>query len=340
MSKKANPAVVGSFVIGAIILAVAAIFVFGSGRMFKKVVTHVAYFDSSLKGLDVGAPVTFRGVRIGSVTNILSVYDYDSELIYFPVIFEIDRDHFIDIGDQSKSKIDGTDDDASMQHLFDRGMRAKLEMRSFVTGQLNIDIDMYPDTKIRLYANKYPGKYVEFPTVPSDVQRIMKNIQAFMKRLEGLPIDDIVKELRSAIKGIDDLVNSPELKDTITGLDKLVNSPELEASITSLHRALDSFDAAMGSTRRVMDSVDGEIGPAVAELRESASRVGEVLEKTEGLLNELYNALGEDSQLRVHTTSAMGELSKAARSLRVLTDYLQTHPEALIKGKKRPAGGN
>jgi paraquat-inducible protein B len=334
MSKKANPAVVGSFVIGAVILVIASIFLFGSGRLFKKTDTHVAFFDSSLKGLDVGAPVTFRGVRIGSVTNILSVYDFDSDSIYFPVIFEVNGDHFLNVGDEEKSAFAMKDDEASMQHLFKKGMRAKLEMRSFVTGQINIDIDMYPNTEIRLAGHNYPKKYLEFPTIPSDVQRIMKNIQVFMKRLEGLPIDDIVKELRSAIKGIDDLVNSPELKDTVAGLDKLVNSSELEASIASLHSALDSFDAAMGSTRRVMDRVDGEIGPMVAELRQSATRIGEVLEKTQGLLNELQRGLGEDSELRVHTTTAMSELSRAARSLRVLSDYLQTHPEALIRGKQ------
>ena len=340
MSKKANPAVVGSFVVGAVILVVASIFLFGSGRLFRNTDTHVAFFDSSLKGLETGAPVTFRGVRIGSVTNILSIYDFDSDTIFFPVIFEIDGDHFVYVGDEPKNGDELEDDEERLQHLFKNGMRAKLEMRSFVTGQLNIDIDMYPDTEIRLARHAYPTKYLEFPTVPSDVRRILNNIQAFIKKMEGLPIDDIVKELRSAIKGIDDLVNSPELKGTVAGLDKLVNSPELEASITSLHNALDSFDAAMGSTRRVMDSVDGEIGPAVAQLRESANRVGEVLEKTEGLLNELKGALGEDSQLRVHTTTTMNEISKAARSLRVLSDYLQTHPEALIKGKKRPVGGN
>jgi paraquat-inducible protein B len=83
-----------------------------------------------------------------------------------------------------------------------------------------------------------------------------------------------------------------------------------------------------------MDKVDGEIGPTVAQLRESAIRIGDVLDQTQGLLNELHAAVGEDSDLRVHTTTAMSELAKAARSLRVLSDYLQTRPEALIRGKK------
>lgn len=334
MSKKANPAVVGSFVVGAIVLIIGSIFLFGGGQFFKDVETYTAYFDGSLKGLDVGAPVTFRGVRIGSVTDILSVYDLDEDAIYFPVIMEIEGDHFIDVGDPDNMDIDPEDDTALMTHLYEQGMRAKLEMRSFVTGQLNVDVDMYPDTKINLRNHTYPGKHLEFPTIPSDVQRILRSVQNFANKLEDLPVEETIKEIRNVIKGLDDLVNSPELEGAVGGFDKLVNSPELEASIVSLHSALDSFDAAMGSTQRVMDRVDGEIGPTVAELRKSATRIGEVLEQTQGLLNELQRGLGEDSELRVHTTTAMDELSKAARSLRVLSDYLQTHPEALIRGKQ------
>ncbi|MGI9265497.1 MAG: MlaD family protein [Gammaproteobacteria bacterium] len=334
MSKKANPAVIGSFVVGAIVLIIGSIFLFGGGKFFKDVDSYVAYFDGSMKGLDVGAPVTFRGVRIGSVTDILSVYDFGEDAIYFPVIMEIEGDHFINVGDADKIFIDESDDEAVMAHLYDQGMRAKLEMRSFVTGQLNVDIDMYPGTEINLRDHSYPGDQMEFPTIPSDVQRILRSVQNFANKLEDLPVDETIKEIRGVIKGLDDLVNSPELEGAVGGFDKLVNSPELEASIVSLHSALDSFDSAMSSTQRVMDRVDGEIGPTVAELRKSATRIGEVLEQTQGLLNELQKGLGEDSELRVHTTTAMGELSKAARSLRVLSDYLQTHPEALIRGKQ------
>jgi len=334
MSKQANPTIVGSFVVGAIVLIIGSLFLFGGGKLFKDVDSYVAYFDGSLKGLDVGAPVTFRGVRIGSVTDILSVYDLDADSIYFPVVIEIEGDHFIDVGSPDNMNIDPNDDAALMKHLYEQGMRAKLEMRSFVTGQLNVDVDMYPDTPIKLRNHTYPGNQMEFPTIPSDVQRILRSVQTFADKLQDLPVDEMVKEIRGVIKGLDELVNSPALEGAVGGLDKLVNSPELEASIVSLHSALDSFDAAMSSTQRVMERVDGEIGPTIAELRQSATRIGAVLEQTQGLLNELQRGLGEDSELRVHTTTAMSELSKAARSLRVLSDYLQTHPESLIRGKQ------
>jgi paraquat-inducible protein B len=334
MSKKANPAIVGGFVIGAIVLIIGTIMLFGSGRLFRDVSTHVAFFEGSLKGLDVGAPVTFRGVRVGTVTDILSVYDLDQDEIYFPVVFEIDGDHFIDVGDHANVGVNLEDDDAVMKHLFEKGMRAKLEMRSFVTGQINVDVDMYPDAPMTLRNHSYPKRYMEFPTIPSDVQRILSSIQRIVNKFEDVDLDNAIERVQNILEGLDELVNSPELDRAVSGMDKLVNSEELEASIASLHRALDSFDAAMVSTRRIIENAEGEIGPVVAELRQSASRMGQVLDQTQGLLNELQQGIGEDSELRVHTTTAMDELSKAARSMRVLSDYLQTHPESLIRGKK------
>ncbi len=334
MSKKANPAIVGAFVMGAIVLIIGTIMLFGSGRLFRDVVNYVAFFDGSMKGLDIGAPVTFRGVRIGTVTSILSVYDFDEDMIYFPVILEIDGDHFVNVGDTEKVDFDLEDDDAVMAHLYEKGMRAKLEMRSFVTGQINVDIDIYPGAPLTLRNHNYPGRYPEFPTIPSDVQRLMNSLQRFVSKMEQFDIDTAVESIQNVLTGLDELINSPELDSAVSGVDKLVNSEELEASIASLHRALDSFDAAMVSTKRAVEKAEGEIGPVVAELRQSASRMSDVLDKTQGLLNELQKGIGEDSELRVHTTTAMDELSKAARSLRVLSDYLQTHPESLIRGKK------
>ena len=69
MARRANPAMIGAFVLGALFLAVAALVAFGGGKLFKRTQAHVAYFEGSLKGMAIGAPVTFNGVKIGSVTD-------------------------------------------------------------------------------------------------------------------------------------------------------------------------------------------------------------------------------------------------------------------------------
>src|ERR687892_2432980 len=89
MSKQASPTLIGAFVIGAIALVVAGLLVFGSGTFFADRLTWVTYFPGSVKGLRVGAPVNFRGVRIGEVTGIQVLYDENDGSMVIPVVMEV-----------------------------------------------------------------------------------------------------------------------------------------------------------------------------------------------------------------------------------------------------------
>lgn len=337
MSSKANPTFVGGFVLSAIALLVASVFLFGGGRMFRGSETFVAYFEGSLSGLDIGAPVTFRGVRIGSVKNILSVYDIDRDLIYFPVVFAIEDDHFTVLGDESNVAFDPEDDTAAMNHLFENGLRATLEMRSFVTGQLNVELDMYPDAPLTL--KKFPSPHIEFPTTPSGIQELAATVRRMIERLKDVPLEEILEDASGTLVAIRELVSSDALKDTIAGADSLINSPDLAASISSLRSALDHFDQASQSAARMMDAVEPEIQPLAAEVLATSRKMQAALEDMQGAIETFEQSLAEDSELSVRTTQAMDEVQRAARSMRILAEFLERHPEALIRGKQRPGGG-
>ena len=90
MNKKMSPAMIGAFVLGAVALIVIAILVFGSGRLFRQTRTFVLYFDSSVNGLRVGAPVKLKGVEIGSVKDIRLLVGQGTAGDEIPVIIEID----------------------------------------------------------------------------------------------------------------------------------------------------------------------------------------------------------------------------------------------------------
>lgn len=337
MSRKANPAVVGGFVLGAVLLMVAAVFLFGGGRLFRQTDTFVAFFEGSLSGLDVGAPVTFRGVRIGSVTDILSVYNIELDLIYFPVVFELEDDHFTTVGDVSKVKIDPNDDEAIMKHLYEQGLRASLAMRSFVTGQLSVDLDMHPDSPQNF--RKFPSQYMEFPTIPTGIQRIAATVRRVMEKLQDVPLEKILQDTSDAIAAIEDLASSEDLRSALAGADRLINSPDLSASVTSLRSALGHFDEASQSAARVMDAIEPEVKPAVTQLFSTSEELQTVLGDAQDAIAIFKDSLAEDSELSVRTTQAMDEVQRAARSLRILTEFLERHPEALIRGKPRNAGG-
>ena len=109
-----NQAVIGAFVVGAVVLAVVGVIVFGSGKMFQKVNHYVMYFEGSVKGLNIGAPVTFRGVKIGSVVEISLHVNPENLKFHIPVVIEINK------GKIEKTAEVTASDEAALKRLIDR----------------------------------------------------------------------------------------------------------------------------------------------------------------------------------------------------------------------------
>jgi len=222
MRKKVNKTVIGVFVLGAVVLLLAAVVVFGSGDLFKKTNKFVLYFDGSVKGLSIGAPVMFRGVSIGTVKDISLIYDSKAGTITLPVIVEIEQDRIK--GAPSFGELAGA------RKMIALGLRGELEVQSFLTGQLMISFDFYPDkpAKLRGIVNQYP----ELPTLPTsgDISKIMNEI----------PIKEIAKNLEA----------------TAQGVNKLVNSSAIPRSLYDLQNTLQETKEAMHSLSLLTDYLE------------------------------------------------------------------------------------
>ena len=200
MIRKANKTLIGAFVIGALVLFIIAISVFGSGMMFKRSDKYVLYFDGSVKGLSVGAPVIFRGVKIGNISDINLLYDAKDSKVLIMVVIDIELERVNGIPD----RIGYPDYNAFIK----RGVKAKLEVQNFITGQLMIAFDFYADKPIKLYdvINAYP----QLPTLPisPDIFEIMNEI----------PIKEISANLEQTASGLNRLVNSEGILELDTTL--------------------------------------------------------------------------------------------------------------------------
>lgn len=190
MSRRANKTAIGAFVVGGAALLVTAILVFGSGYLFKRPDRYVLFFDGSVKGLSVGAPVIFRGVKIGTVRDISLVYDPKREEVLIPVIIDVEI-----------SRIKGAPkrlDYSDYKVLIEEGLRARLEVQNFITGQLMLSFDFYPDKPAKLLG--VMKNYRELPALPisPDIFEIM----------DELPIREISVNLQKATAGINKLVSS------------------------------------------------------------------------------------------------------------------------------------
>ena len=173
MSKKANTTAIGLFVIGAVLLVVAGIVIFGSGQFFVKKYDYVAYFTGSVKGLNVGAPVLWNGVRVGEVTKIVMEFDAKELAMRTAVVFQLKRGNSKIVNHEYYVGIAKTTQDEIMIDLVNRGLRAQLAPQSVITGLLCLKLDFFPESKGTLYGDETMGsdlEMTEIPTVPSSME--------------------------------------------------------------------------------------------------------------------------------------------------------------------------
>ncbi|MHC4591919.1 MAG: MlaD family protein [Planctomycetota bacterium] len=354
MARKANPTVIGGFVVGAAALAVIAVFVFGSGRLFADTVTYVMYFDGSVKGLNVGAPVTFRGVQIGSVTDIKLVADVEDLSMRIPVLIEIERDKFVRVrGGKPVPTAAVQDPRLMLRRLTKRGLRGQLQTRSFVTGMLMVALDFFGEEDEEIELTGTDTRYPEIPTVPSSMEELSRTV-------ENLPLQEITEAFLSAVEAIDRIAEMPELADMIRSADEALEEIEglvqsANASLVSLSERTEqllehtdqlvqnadsrvssvatSVEEAMGSARELVKDVDTQVEPVTAELMAASEAARAALEQATETLSAAEGLAGDDPAVRHVITSALRELAAAARSIRTVAEYLERHPEALIRGK-------
>ncbi len=319
MAKQANRTMIGGFVVLAVAILAASLVVFGSGKFFKKTQRFVLYFDESIKGLNVGAPVLFQGVQVGSVVSITIIADQKKQQVEIPVIIEVELDRF-----QFFEARKIADPQKNMPRLIDKGLRAMLEMQSLITGQLLIELNFFPDTPVVL--KKISQEYVEIPTIPSTTTKVAQ-------ALEKIDIGAIQQKLESVLDGMAKLVNDPELPATIRDLKETLQSTR--KLIAKVDKQLDPLTKDIKRTVKDFGKLAKDFDPHMKELTSSVEKTLAGLDKT---MHAVRGVVSEDAPVMVDLENTLKELSAMSRSLRELTSYLDQHPESLIRGKKKPGG--
>jgi paraquat-inducible protein B len=329
VNKKISPTMIGAFVIGAVALIVIAILVFGSGRLFRQSREFVLYFDNSVNGLRVGAPVKFKGVEVGSVRQILLQLGKDEQVNKIPVIIEIDLDKLTSRG----ARGDIADDpEAFHKAIVDRGLRGQLQMESLVTGLLYVALDFLPGTPINLVQTSgREYKYPEIPTTPTTLEVAQDAVTRIINKLEEIDIKGLVASLSA----------------TVDGMSKITNAPELQAALRSLEKTMPRIDGAVADVRRLATTMDGSVSKLTESLEQTSAVTRQALQGAEATLKQADAALQEataamtnvraisdqDSPTFHEIRKSLREVSEAARSVRLLANYLDRNPTALLFGR-------
>ena len=334
MAKQANRMMIGGFVVIAVVILAASLVVFGSGRFFKETIEYVLYFDGSIKGLNVGAPVLFQGVPVGSVKSISIHADRKKLKTDIPVIIEIEPERFV----TADMRHIETDEEVreNLARLTDIGLRAVLSMQSFITGQLMIEIDFYPNTPVSLRG--IDKDLPEIPTIPSTTERLAQTLQQL--ELKGMQ-----ESLENTLAGVDRLVNNPDITASIGELrGVMVDARKLVQNMnTRIGPLADGFDATLQDTRMLVKNLDGRLKPLADNVNRTMEDFDKLARDTDARLGSLTNSLdktlagargvlSQDAPLIVELETTLKEISAAARSIRQLANTLHQKPEALIQG--------
>ena len=274
-------------------------------RAYTKVIKLMMFFEGSVRGLSIGAPVDFNGIRVGSVLDIRLEYDSENLDFRIPVLIEIEPERIIE---RSGQGIETSYE--VLNKLVERGLRASLQIGSLFTGQLYVSLSMRPDTPIYLSGEETP--YPELPTIrAADFGSIAQSAEVFLNKLNKVDVDKL----------------SLELLKTLEGTNRLFNGPEIKATLDDLQLSLQAF-------REILQKIDGS---TLQETINSGHLVMEKITETMGTFDEtllqVNRVLKPNSPLQYNIIKLTGELEETARSIRSLVDTFERHPQALIFGK-------
>jgi paraquat-inducible protein B len=322
MSKKANPTIIGLFFVIGLALGLGGLLIFSARSLFHPQYKAILYFTTSLKGLNPGAPVKFRGVTVGSVADIFIRHNQATNDYAMPVLIAIDKklaqiksDEALQIGDKNH-----------LERMISQGFRARLDSESLVTGVLYVALDIIPDAPPPIF-HESNSEYQEIPTVPSDLQQLMAsvahlNLQALSEKLGTIlsRADVILDQLDMATinAGVTNLLGSAN---------HVVTAPDLTNSLTSLRKTLDQ-------ARTLVKHVDGRVDPLVDSATNTLSDARKTLADLRTNLQNISDLLGPDSAVRPDLTQALEGLGSASRAVADLADLLKRDPNALLVGRK------
>jgi paraquat-inducible protein B len=314
---------VGAFVLGSLAILIAVIIGLGSSHLFTREHKFVLFFSSDVNGLNVGAPVKFRGVEIGSVSRILLSLGglggnlQQSAQIRIPVVIQLDSRKLFAHG----SELD-LDDPKQIAAAIELGLRGQLKTESLLTGLCYIDLDMHPETPIKFYLGRN-SPYPEIPTVQTALEQAQTAIIRIMAALEKVDFNALVTSLTQTANSVTDLVKSHKVRETIASLDQTSQS----------------LNATAQSIKNTSDTLDKQVGPAAEDLRKTTASARAALQQARDTLAAVRTVLGPGSPIDYQLTQTLEQTGDAARSLRQLTDYLQRNPSSVIRGRYQGDGG-
>lgn len=318
MSESRKPFLIGAFLLSGVVLLAAGLLVLSRDSLLSRPVEYVVYFTGALDGLDVGADVTYRGVKIGNVRKINLSYDRSLNDVVMPVTIRINTD-------SARSSNTDRGFDRSIEPLIERGMRAQLQTPSLLTGKAIVALDFFPEQQGYI-RDPHTIDLPAIPTVPSRIDQVADVLRDLAEGFREMPLKET---LEAANK-------------TMLAFERLASAPETQAGIQSLSASLTNFEKISQQLQqrlpRMLDNVESgsvELKAALVDVRHAAQSAGDALQQMDGLISDGRHSLGPQSELQYELLQSLQYLGQASKALQRTAESIEQQPQSIIFGKKR-----
>lgn len=319
---KRHALLVGSFLIGALVLAVAGVLWLSGADLFQQQVRAVIYFKGNVSGLYIGAPVTFRGVQVGQVMNIGIEVDRQTLAASIPVHVRLQPSAVYVNGGNEKAPID-------IDQLVQRGLRARLVAQSFVTGQRAIDLDFAPDTPAERL-----GRNGGEPEIPAQPDRF----GALIDQVAELPLRQTVEDLRNTLQALQKTLTTAQATLDITAREVSATAGEARRTLATAAGAIQQVErnanVTLASVTRLSETTRDTVAGVQPELQRTLTGAREAAESARLAMDRVAELTAPGAPLRDDLDIAVRDLSQAARSLRDWAELLEEKPNAVIFGNR------
>lgn len=332
MKTKVSPAIVGAFVIGAMVLGIVALFSFGGINFFAKPQRFVVYFNESIHGLDLGSQVKLRGVRVGRVVSLNIRYDDKGNRSVVVVLCELSKDVMTD----SRGVLVDVADRAELEKLVNNGLRAQLGVQSLATGMLFVALDFFDPKEYPANPVLADPRFTVVPSVPSAISEFQASATDILSNLKQVDfagistgIKSLLAESRRNLEGVDLKGVTEQWKRTGAELETIAKGPDIKATFENLN-------GAVSDLRKTIAKLDAQIDPAGRELTATLGEARKTIQNFNETAAAARTLLHANAGIGDELAATLGSLNEAADSVKRLAEFLERNPNALITGRKRP----
>ena len=270
---------------------------------FRRRIEMVSYFSGSVQGLGPGSPVTFQGLRVGSVLSVDIEYDPATDTLRVPVRYEIEPERITGVKlAEGRGPLENT------RLLVSRGLRAQLQSANLLTGQKVVAMTIVPGAAPAEL--EVAGDVFVMPSVPGQFAGIEESARTLLAKLDSMPFGEIGANLNETLHGLNDIANGRELR-----------------------QSLASLQGTMAGAQEMVKRLDAGMAPALKQLPAMVNSLQTTLSEANQLLASANVGYGDNSKFSRNLDRLMLQLNDTARSFRALADLLSRHPEALVRGR-------